>query len=109
MNVAEAISSVRDLATAAQEDPTKYKAALDQASKGLESAQVLVVKLQAGKAEDIHVTLTEWEDVNATLIQTAKMDNEIKKIDEGVKLDDVLATVVQVAKIAGKVGLMFLK
>ncbi len=87
------------------DDADKYKDALTKGLEAVDKAKTLLEKILGGDKAAVEIALTEYEDVNKTLIAIGKMDKAIEDVENGIELNDVLDVVSKVMKVATTIGM----
>jgi hypothetical protein len=108
-DIGEVLGEVKDFAEGALGDDTdKYTDALTKGIDAMDKAKNLLEKIQGGDKAAVQVALTEWEDVNKTLMAIGKMDEAIEKAKDGTSLNEVLDVVGKVMKVVATIGMVAL-
>lgn len=103
MALSDIIGQVKTLADQVEANPGKYNDVLDAATTAAEQMAALLGKLKSGDIAEVREALTQWDDVNKLLQDSANMDVLIAK-GPGVTIEEVLTDAGQVLGVAARVG-----
>lgn len=107
-SVQELITSVRGIADAYAANPDTYQGVMAAAADSTTLLKTVFDALAAGKPADVHAAmdkLTQWADVNASLLQSAAMRDELTRNDSTQTVDEVLNVIGKVLAVAVPIGL----